>query len=121
MDKLIERIQATHALIARLEKELEQMLPGVYAKYKRCGKPGCRVCQGGLGHGPYYYRYAGKRDTGGGKKVKAEVYLGRKIQGSPVSWSQYRAHQRQIEALRKELKSLLAELGERTLQNEGRL
>jgi hypothetical protein len=26
-------------------------------QYRKCGKPSCKTCRDGLGHGPYWYAY----------------------------------------------------------------
>ena len=45
----------------------------VTAQYRKCGKPGCKVCSEGRGHGPYYY---GTRNVDGKKEIH---YFGRKL------------------------------------------
>lgn len=44
----------------------------VSAQYRKCGKPNCRVCAHGPGHGPYWY---GTRVVNGKKQSK---YFGRR-------------------------------------------
>ena len=45
----------------------------VTAQYRKCGKPGCKVCSEERGHGPYYY---GTRTVDGKKEIR---YFGRKL------------------------------------------
>ena len=45
----------------------------VTAQYRKCGKPGCKVCSEGRGHGPYYY---GTRTVDAKKEIH---YFGRKM------------------------------------------
>ena len=45
----------------------------VTAQYRKCGKPECKVCSEGRGHGPYYY---GTRTVDGKKEIH---YFGRKL------------------------------------------
>ena len=45
----------------------------VTAQYRKCGKPGCKVCSEERGHGPYYY---GTRTVDGKKEIH---YFGRKM------------------------------------------
>lgn len=45
----------------------------IISKFVRCGKPGCRICAKGPGHGPYLYRQY--RDSQG--HVRTE-YIGPK-------------------------------------------
>ena len=44
----------------------------VTAQYRKCGKPGCKICSEEHGHGPYYY---GTRVVNGKKEIH---YFGRK-------------------------------------------
>ncbi len=54
-----------------------------YQEYRKCGKAGCRVCQRGPGHGPYWY----SRDRLGHRE-----YIGRQL---PPSIEAARAAYRQ--------------------------
>jgi len=50
-------------------------------QYRTCGKPSCRTCQSGSGHGPYWYGVSTVRDEYG-KRVFNE-------RGNPRQKSHY--------------------------------
>ena len=51
--------------------QAEKRLVSIHSRYSKCGKPNCKTCRNGRGHGPYAYAYW--RENGKLHKL----YLGR--------------------------------------------
>ncbi len=54
----VDRIAATHDAWQQLQTSTEPPADVTYFQdWVKCGKPSCRTCQEGQGHGPYWYAY----------------------------------------------------------------
>ena len=57
-------------------------------QYRKCGKPTCRTCREGQGHGPYWYAYW----HGGSRLKSGYIGKGSSEMGSNVQAASTRLH-----------------------------
>ena len=120
-DTLRRRIQARLAdqrkLVERL-LELREQIPGsLFARYGRCGKPGC-ACAEGRGHGPYYV--LSQRSGGRGRFSYVDRGRANEAREQVRRYRQFRTGLRRLKGLNEELVALLRRYQERTAEQAGK-